>query len=65
MVQDVEKPRPECISVQKAACLLDVHEDTILSLIRRRSLRAFKVGQRWRIHRSDLIEYRRLNQQAR
>jgi excisionase family DNA binding protein len=49
----------ETVSVQRAAAILTVHEDTVLRLIAAGKLVAFKVGFRWRIHRSDLVEYRR------
>jgi excisionase family DNA binding protein len=52
----------ETISIQRAAVILDVHEDTILRLIKRGKLVAFKVGHQWRIHRTDLITYRHANQ---
>jgi excisionase family DNA binding protein len=51
--------RPEAISVQRAAQLLSVHEDTVVRLIRCGKLTAFKVGRVWRIHREDLIAFHR------
>jgi excisionase family DNA binding protein len=49
----------EAVSVQHAAVLLDVHEDTVYRLIKAHKLLAFRVGRAIRILRSDLLAYRR------
>lgn len=53
--------RPETVSVQRAAIILTVHEDTVLRLIAAGKLIAFKVGRQWRIHQADINAYRRKN----
>lgn len=52
-----EKPKPEALSPERAAALLDVHPETIRREIARGRLKAFRVGAQWRILRSDLHTY--------
>jgi excisionase family DNA binding protein len=49
--------KPEAYSPEQAAQLLDVHPETIRREISRGHLKAFKVGQQWRILRSELRAY--------
>lgn len=58
MPDDRRQPERETISVQRAAEILAVHEDTVTRLIAAGKLLAFKVGRQWRIHRADLAQYR-------
>ncbi len=52
-----DKPKPEAVSPERAAALLDVHPQTIRREIDRGHLIAFKVGSQTRILRSELIAY--------
>ncbi len=52
-----DRPKPDAISPERAAELLDVHPETIRREILRGRLTAFKVGQQWRILRSELRAY--------
>ena len=52
-----DKPRPEAVSPERAAELLDVNPETIRREINRGHLKAFKVGSQWRILRSELKAY--------
>jgi len=44
----------EAVSVQRAAVLLDVHEDTIYRLIKSKKLKALRIGRSLRILLSSL-----------
>jgi excisionase family DNA binding protein len=46
--------RREAVSVQRAAILLDVHEDTIYRLIKGGKLKALRVGRSLRVLLSSL-----------
>jgi len=48
------RPKPEKISVQTAAALIDVSETTLMRWIRTGKLRATRYGRLWRIRISDL-----------
>lgn len=50
--------RPEAVSPERAAILWSVSRSTILRLIHRKQLPAYRVGRQWRI---KLIDLRRLN----
>lgn len=45
---------PECLSPKQAAKILEVHEDTVLALLRSGALKGFRVGRAWRITRARL-----------
>lgn len=46
--------KPEAVSPQKAAALVDVSESTILRLIHAGKLKAVRYGKQWRIAIKDL-----------
>ena len=55
-----QKPVPEAVSIQRAALLLDVHEDTIRRWIRTGDLEAVRVGPKLlRIPRDVIARLRR------
>jgi excisionase family DNA binding protein len=49
-----QNPRPEAVSPQRAAILMDVSESTIRRLIRAGKLPATRLGRLWRILITDL-----------
>lgn len=51
-----DKPRPEAVSILKAAALMDVHPETIRRLIKAGKLPAIRLGGQWRIKLSVLIK---------
>lgn len=51
-----DKPRPEAISILKAAALMDVHPETIRRLIKSGQLPAIRLGGQWRIRLSQLTK---------
>lgn len=58
-VNTTQDPKPEAISIQRAAIILDVHENTIYNWIRSGYLKAIKIGPRIvRIPRSELSRLR-------
>jgi excisionase family DNA binding protein len=48
------RQRPEAVSVQKAAELMAVSENTILRLVQAGKLKATRIGRQWRILIVDL-----------
>lgn len=48
----------EVLTINEACELLRISRPTLLKLMRRRSIKGFKIGKRvWRIRRSELEEY--------
>lgn len=48
---------PEVLTLKQSQELLQIGRTTILEMIKRNELKAFKVRGRWRIKKDDLIEY--------
>lgn len=48
---------PEVLTLKQSQELLQIGRTTILGMIKRNELKAFKVRGRWRIKKDDLIEY--------
>jgi excisionase family DNA binding protein len=47
----------DALTTAEAAAELGVSEDTVLRLVQRGELRAYKVGRAWKIRREDLEAY--------
>jgi excisionase family DNA binding protein len=45
------------LTVREVANLLGVSDDIVRDRIRKKQLRAGKIGEQWRIRREDLAEY--------
>lgn len=48
---------PEVLTLRQSQEILQIGRTTILGMIKRNELKAFKVRGRWRIKKDDLIEY--------
>lgn len=48
---------PEVLTLRQSQEILQIGRTTILGIIKRKELKAFKVRGRWRIKKDDLIEY--------
>ena len=48
---------PEVLTLKQSQEILQIGRTTILGMIKRNELKAFKVRGRWRIKKDDLVEY--------
>ena len=48
---------PEVLTLKQSQELLQIGRTTILEMIKRNELKAFKVRGRWRIKKEDLLEF--------
>ena len=48
---------PEVLTLRQSQEILQIGRTTILGIIKRNELKAFKVRGRWRIKKDDLVEY--------
>jgi len=48
---------PEVLTLRQSQEILQIGRTTILGMIKRNELKAFKVRGRWRIKKDDLVEY--------
>lgn len=49
--------QPEVLTLRQSQEILQIGRTTILGMIKRNELKAFKVRGRWRIKKDDLVEY--------
>lgn len=49
--------QPEVLTLRQSQEILQIGRTTILGMIKRNELKAFKVRGRWRVKKDDLIEY--------
>lgn len=56
-VNPADRPPLPPLNVAEVANLLGVSEDVVRERIRKKQLRAGKIGGQWRIRREDLAEY--------
>src|SRR4051812_39653072 len=51
------KSKPEALTGQEAAALLNAHVETVRRLARRGELPSFKIGKDWRFNREALLRW--------
>ena len=48
---------PEIMTFKECRCLLKVGKNTLLNLLHNGDIRAFRIGNRWKIPKNAVMEY--------